>query len=63
MAVFYDSHAHLTWPNFAGELDEIVQRAREAEIERIVTIGTDLESSIRAIAIAEQYPEVFAVVG
>lgn len=63
MAVFYDSHAHLTWPDFAGELDEVIQRAKEAEIERIVTIGTDLESSARAIAIAEKYPEVFAVVG
>jgi TatD DNase family protein len=63
MAAFYDSHAHLTWRDFAGDLDGIVERAKEAEIDRIVTIGTDLESSSQAIAIAERYPEVFAVVG
>lgn len=61
--VFYDTHAHLTWKNFAGELADIVARAKEAGIERIVTIGTDLESSRRAIAIAEEFPEVWAVVG
>jgi len=61
--IFYDTHAHLTWPNFAGELPAIVDRAKDAGIERIVTIGTDLESSRRAIAIAEEFPEVFAVVG
>lgn len=61
--VFYDTHAHLTWRNFAGELEGIVSRAREAGIERIVTIGTDLESSRRAIEIAAEFPEVYAVVG
>ena len=61
--VFYDTHAHLTWPNFEGELPAIVERAKAAGIGRIVTIGTDLESSRRAIEIAEEFPEVWAVVG
>ena len=63
MTVFFDSHAHLTWPDFAGELDAIVERAKAAGIERIVTIGTDLECSARAIKIAERYPAVYAAVG
>jgi len=63
MEVFYDTHAHLTWPDFAGELDAVVERAKAAGIERIVTIGTDLECSERAIGIAEKYPEVYAAVG
>lgn len=63
MAIFYDSHAHLTWPDFAGELDEVVARAKAEGIERIVTIGTDLESSAKAIELAGRFPEVFAVVG
>ncbi|MGB0579315.1 MAG: TatD family hydrolase [Limisphaerales bacterium] len=63
MATFFDSHAHLTWPDFAGELDEVVARAKEQGIERIVTIGTDLESSAKAVELAERIPEVFAVVG
>lgn len=61
--VFYDTHAHLTWRDFAGELPEIVARARAAGITRIITIGTDAESSRRAVAIAEQFDEVFAAVG
>jgi TatD DNase family protein len=63
MALFYDTHAHLDYPEFASEIDAVIARAREAGIGRIISIGTDLESSRRAIALAEQHPEVYAVVG
>lgn len=58
-----DTHAHLDFPDFAGDLEEVLQRAREAGVERILTIGTGLESSRRAVALAEAYDPVFAVVG
>lgn len=48
-----DSHAHLDDKAFASDLAEVLRRAREAGVERIVTIGTDLESSRRAKDIAE----------
>ena len=60
---FYDTHAHLTWKDFEGEIDAIVARARAAGISKIVTIGTNVESSRRAIQIAEAYDNVFAAVG
>jgi TatD DNase family protein len=63
MAVFYDTHAHLDSPDFAGELEPIVARAGAAGIGKIVTIATDFESSRRAIRIAEQFPNIFAAVG
>jgi TatD DNase family protein len=63
MAMFYDTHAHLTYPDFAHELPQLVARAEAAGIAKIICIGTDLESSRRAIAVAEQFPNVFAVVG
>lgn len=63
MAVFYDTHAHIDYPDFNGDLDAIVARAHAAGIERIVTIGTDIDGSKRAIAIAEKFPNVYAVVG
>jgi TatD DNase family protein len=44
-AVFYDTHAHLDYPDFATELDEVVNRAQSAGIVKIISIGTDLESS------------------
>ncbi|MGZ5567755.1 MAG: TatD family hydrolase, partial [Limisphaerales bacterium] len=63
MAVFYDTHAHLDFQDFKVDLDDVVARAHAAGIERIISIGTDLEGSKRAIAIAEKFPNVFAVVG
>ncbi|MFT4692530.1 MAG: TatD family hydrolase [Verrucomicrobiia bacterium] len=63
MAVFYDTHAHITWPDFEDDLAGVVSRAKDAGIERIITIGTDLESSARAVEIAAKFDEVFAVVG
>jgi TatD DNase family protein len=63
MPQFYDTHAHLGYPDFASELPEVVTRAAEAGITKIICIATDLESSQRAIQIAGQFPNVFAVVG
>jgi TatD DNase family protein len=63
MATFYDTHAHLDYPDFATELPQVVSRAGAAGIAKIISIGTDLESSRRAIKLAEQFPGVYAVVG
>ena len=60
---FYDTHAHLGFPGFAADLPSVVERAHEAGIAKIISIGTDLESSARAIKIAETYPNVYAAVG
>jgi TatD DNase family protein len=58
-----DTHAHLDYPDFAGDLDEVIGRAVEAGVARVITIGTGIESNRRALALAEKYPEVYAVVG
>lgn len=63
MASFYDTHAHLDYPDFADELPALIERAQAAGITRIISIGTNLQSSRRAIQLAEQFPGVFAVVG
>jgi TatD DNase family protein len=54
-----DSHAHLDDPAFEPDLAAVLERAKEAGVERIVTIGTSLESSRRARAIAESQPNVW----
>lgn len=63
MAVFYDTHAHLGFPDFEADLPEVIERAAAVGIGKIIVIGTDLESSARAIAIAEKFPNVFAAAG
>ena len=58
-----DTHAHLDYPDFAGDFEDILRRATEAGVTRIITIGTSVESSRRAVELAEKYPNVFAVIG
>jgi TatD DNase family protein len=61
--VFYDTHAHLDYPDFAQELPAIIARAAARGITKIVCIGTDFDSSRRAIQLAAQYAGIYAVVG
>jgi len=61
--MLYDTHAHLDSPDFAGELPQLIERAQAAGISRIISVGTDLESSRRAVALSEQFPCLFAAVG
>jgi len=63
MPTFFDTHAHLDFPDFEADLPQVIERAQAAGIARIISIGTDLESSARAIRLAERYACVFAAVG
>lgn len=58
-----ETHAHLDYPDFANDFDDVLRRATEAGVTRIITIGTSVESSQRAVDLAEKYPNVFAVIG
>lgn len=58
-----DTHAHLDYPDFEADLDDVLARATEAGVTRILTIGTSIASSRRAVELAEKYPNVFAVIG
>jgi TatD DNase family protein len=58
-----DSHCHLDFPDFANDLDGVVERARAAGVERMITIGTKVGKAGAAVAIAERYEDVFFTVG
>ncbi len=58
-----ETHAHLDYPDFANDFDDVLRRATETGVTRIITIGTSVESSRRAVNLAEKYPNVFAVIG
>ena len=63
MLTLTDTHAHLDFPDFAADLEGVISRAETAGVRRIITIGTSLEGSRQAIALAERFPNVWAVVG
>jgi len=58
-----DTHAHLDFPDFAQDLPAVIDRAEAAGIGRILSIGTDLAASRRAVDIAERFPSVYAAIG
>src|SRR5260370_35321350 len=58
-----ETHAHLDYPDFANDFDDVRQRATDAGVTRIITIGTSVESSRRAVELAEKYPNILAVIG
>jgi TatD DNase family protein len=63
MSVFYDTHAHLDYLDFQQDFADVLSRARDVGITRMISIGTNFESSRRAIQLAEKHEEIFAVVG
>jgi TatD DNase family protein len=63
MAVFFDTHAHLDYPDYAPDLADVVARAQAAGIAKIISIGTSLDSSRRALQLADKFPGVFAAIG
>lgn len=58
-----DTHVHLDLPPLLDDLDGVVARATDAGVIQMVNIGIDVESSSRAVTIAEDFENVFAAVG
>ncbi|MDR7415055.1 MAG: TatD family hydrolase [Armatimonadota bacterium] len=58
-----DTHLHLDDPRFDADRDAVVERSLRAGVRILITMGVDLASSRRAVALAERYPAVYAAVG
>jgi TatD DNase family protein len=58
-----DTHAHLDMKEFDKDRDEVIARAKDAGVDMIVNVGTDLAASRKAVKLAEMYPQIFAAVG
>lgn len=63
MPVLVDSHCHLDFPDFAAELDGVVDRARQAGLVRMVTICTRVRKFAQVLAVAERYDDIYCSVG
>jgi len=63
VTLLVDSHCHLDFPDLAGEVEAVVERARAAGVGRIVTISTRVKKHAQVLAIAEKFQDVFCSVG
>ena len=58
-----DTHAHLQWPAFDKDREQVIERAFAAGLYTIVSIGYDLSASREAARIAKNHEGIYAVVG
>jgi TatD DNase family protein len=58
-----DTHTHLDDPRYDGDREAVIERAREAGVEILVTIGCDLATSRAAVGLADRHEQIYAAVG
>jgi len=58
-----DSHAHLEMREFDNDRDKVVSRAKEAGVDAIVTVGTNLRDCQSVVNLAARYESVYAALG
>lgn len=58
-----DSHTHLDFRQFDADREDVIYRAKEANVKAMITIGIDLQTSKQAIEIAEKHANIFAAIG
>lgn len=58
-----DSHCHLDFPDYAGQVDQVVARANAAGVGVCLSIGTELKRFPGVKAVAERFPNVWCSVG
>jgi len=61
--MYTDTHAHLCWPDFADEQQQVIARAAAAGVNRIVTVATTIADAGTTLAIAAEHPGVYAAIG
>jgi len=59
----FESHAHLDFPDFNQDREEVIRKCLLEGIERIINIGINKETSLKSIALAEKFAEIFCAVG
>jgi TatD DNase family protein len=58
-----DSHAHLEMKEFDSDREEVIKLAKEAGVDFIITVGTNLVLSRKAVALAQGHETVYATIG
>ena len=58
-----DAHCHLYYDELANDIDNVLQRAKEAGVTRLVCVGTNIEDSKKCLSITENNDDIFASSG
>mgnify|MGYP002595158352 FL=1 len=61
--MYFDTHCHLNSEQLYEKKDEFIKHALDNQVEMMVVVGYDLESSKKAVEIAKEYPFIYAAVG
>lgn len=63
MTTYIDTHVHLNADQYDEDLQQVIDRALEAKVEKMVVIGFDRKTIERAMKLADEYPFVYVVIG
>ena len=63
MATFIDTHVHLNADQYDEDLQQVIERALEAKVEKMIVIGFDRKTIERAMNLIDQYDFLYAVIG
>lgn len=61
--MFIDTHSHLNFPQFKDDLEQVIQRAKKARVDRIIIVGSNSENSSLAISLSQKYNNLLATFG
>ncbi len=61
--MFIDTHCHLNYAPLWENIDRVLDEAAAVGVGKILCIGTDIESSQKALRLAEKYPQIYAAAG
>ena len=60
---YFDTHCHLDFEQFDKDRDEVIKRAKENNVEYMINVGTNIDSSKKVIEIPEKYDFIYSSVG
>ena len=61
--MFVDSHCHINFPELAGNVSEVLAKMRENQVSHALCVGVNFPEFPQVLALAEQYPNIYASVG
>lgn len=59
----FDAHAHLNFKAFEKDRDQVIKTALQAGVTKIINVGTKIDSSLKAVELAQKYENLYAAVG